>query len=617
MRAKSVDVFIIILILLYTLLVVVYLAIDDEIEGSKSAEMALQITELCFLFVFCIEITLNLVGFGCLFIKDWWNIADITVILLAIVFVILDMILDDSSLSGLFRLRGLFRLLRVGILIRKFDSLRKKSQARKRLKNKDIYHVASPAEIVNEILWDIRDMVENDDKMIEDLNYCIKMVSSGKLYEANIDDNIEEGDENRREAISFFKNIQGNTNTNKKDDEAVEKEIQSKIKTIDIDEKLNLNSQTKTMLNKADSLSFNIFDFKDLVEEKELYVLTSYLLNKHDLFRAMKMDPEVFFSFIVRIQDYYNHSFIEYHNKTHGADVCQTSYFFLEGCDLRNICRLSDNEFGAMLIASAWHDFEHFGFNNPFLIESRLPWAIEYNDQSPLENHHIASTFGVMQKQEYNILKNLSTEEYKTCRKMMIDLVLATDAARHFTDLAKFKSRVGAEDFAPSGEDKQPVLNMSIHLSDISNPAKPFNLALIWTGLLYDEFFKQGDREVEQGRNPSFLMDRNTTNIAGCSIGFINMLVTPAYEELVKVIPDASIWLDNINTNKDKWEEQKSEFAKRMESNNNYIPESRGVILDPKDVMKSSVNLMPSPKGEHWGMGKGFNEEHTMQVAPM
>ncbi len=46
MRAKSVDIFIIVLILLYTLLVVVYLAIDDEIEDSKSAEMALQIVEL-------------------------------------------------------------------------------------------------------------------------------------------------------------------------------------------------------------------------------------------------------------------------------------------------------------------------------------------------------------------------------------------------------------------------------------------------------------------------------------------------------------------------------------------------------------------------------------------
>jgi hypothetical protein len=33
------------------------------------------------------------------------------------------------------------------------------------------------------------------------------------------------------------------------------------------------------------------------------------------------MDPETFFMFIERIQDYYNPVMIEYHNKTHGADV--------------------------------------------------------------------------------------------------------------------------------------------------------------------------------------------------------------------------------------------------------------------------------------------------------
>ena len=33
---------------------------------------------------------LNFTGFGVLFIKDYWNIADITVILLAIIFVILE-----------------------------------------------------------------------------------------------------------------------------------------------------------------------------------------------------------------------------------------------------------------------------------------------------------------------------------------------------------------------------------------------------------------------------------------------------------------------------------------------------------------------------------------------
>lgn len=126
MRSKPIDIFIIVLILLYTLLVLVYLAFGDEISKKKKIEISLQITELVFLFIFWVEISFNFLGFGVLFIKDWWNIADITVILLAIVFVILDMILADSSLSGLFRLRGLFRLLRVGILIRKFDSIRQK-----------------------------------------------------------------------------------------------------------------------------------------------------------------------------------------------------------------------------------------------------------------------------------------------------------------------------------------------------------------------------------------------------------------------------------------------------------------------------------------------------------
>ena len=332
-------------------------------------------------------------------------------------------------------------------------------------------------------------------------------------------------------------------------------------------------------------------------------------MNKHDLFQALKMDPEDYFRFISHVQDNYNPGFIEYHNKTHGTDVCQTLYYMLISGELKTISNVSNLELGSLIMASAWHDFEHFGFNNPFLIESRLPWAIEYNDKSPLENHHIASSFKLIQSEEYNIFKNLGSDEFKSVRKMMIDWVLATDAANHFTDLAKFKSRIGAEDFSPSGEDKQPVLNMAMHLSDISNPAKPFNLALIWTGLLYDEFFKQGDKEVDEGRNPSFLMDRQTTNIAGCSIGFINMLVVPAYEELIKVLPEASPLLDNINNNKDKWEEEKEKFTKRMETKNNFIPESRGIIKIPETKV-TTLSPRTNMRSDGWEMAKGIQDQN-------
>lgn len=46
MRTKLVDITIIIIIILYSLLVVVFLAIDDEIERNNDLELSLQILEL-------------------------------------------------------------------------------------------------------------------------------------------------------------------------------------------------------------------------------------------------------------------------------------------------------------------------------------------------------------------------------------------------------------------------------------------------------------------------------------------------------------------------------------------------------------------------------------------
>ena len=85
-------------------------------------------------------------------------------------------------------------------------------------------------------------------------------------------------------------------------------------------------------------------------------------------------------------------------------------------------------------------------------------------------------------------------------------------------------------------------------------------------------------------------MNRKTTNIAGSSIGFMNMLVQPAYEALVSVIPDAQICLDYLEENKAKWEEQKEEFKKRMETDQNYIPESRGLIIEKESLLPSIMS---------------------------
>ena len=56
-------------------------------------------------------------------------------------------------------------------------------------------------------------------------------------------------------------------------------------------------------------------------------------------------------------------------------------------------------------LATYWsaivHDFQHGGLNNDFLIKSLHPLALLYNDQSPLENHHLSSSMRLMHQPEH------------------------------------------------------------------------------------------------------------------------------------------------------------------------------------------------------------------------
>ena len=76
------------------------------------------------------------------------------------------------------------------------------------------------------------------------------------------------------------------------------------------------------------------------------------------------------------------------------------------------LCRGGVLQCGAMTnhqhIASIWsavmHDFEHGGLNNDFLIKTSSPLAITYNDQSPLENHHLAASTRLFAQDQYRFL---------------------------------------------------------------------------------------------------------------------------------------------------------------------------------------------------------------------
>ncbi len=49
--------------------------------------------------------------------------------------------------------------------------------------------------------------------------------------------------------------------------------------------------------------------------------------------------------------------------------------------------------------------------------------AVLYNDESVLENHHLAVAFQLLQLEDCDILQNLSKKERQMMRKMTIEMV--------------------------------------------------------------------------------------------------------------------------------------------------------------------------------------------------
>ncbi len=230
--------------------------------------------------------------------------------------------------------------------------------------------------------------------MYKDVNYCIKMIGSGKLYEADLDsDNMVEGDA-RTEALNWVRNFGKTTKDKQRDSAEIRDGISNKMETLDINEKLDLNADLIERLKTIHTFEFDIFEFTDACNNQELFIVASYLMNKHELFESLKIYPEVFFTFIRTIQAGYKN--VSYHNKTHATDVCQNSYYYCIDCEFKDKAQLSDLDMCSIIVATSCHDFEHFGVNNAYLTETKHELTLRYNDISVLENHHVAASQKIM-----------------------------------------------------------------------------------------------------------------------------------------------------------------------------------------------------------------------------
>ena len=62
-----------------------------------------------------------------------------------------------------------------------------------------------------------------------------------------------------------------------------------------------------------------------------------------------------------------------------------------------------------------------------------------------------------------------------------------------------------------------------VHCADLSNPTKPLELYRRWVDLIMEEFFRQGDKERENGQDISPMCDRHNATIEKSQVGILGI----------------------------------------------------------------------------------------------
>merc|ERR1712100_297881 len=195
--------------------------------------------------------------------------------------------------------------------------------------------------------------------------------------------------------------------------------------------------------NELNSISFDIMKYSDNELAPKLYSMFEYF----DLISTFHINPDKLNNFLISIQNGYLPN--PYHSFRHAFDVTQCLFYFL--------------------VSATGHDLRHPGFTNSFLIATESPIAIQFNDNSPLENLHCLSTWNLLTNPSINIIEGLSTNERLTFRKILKNVILDSDSENTVDLITKFNMISSKFDKNDSSH-RETLCSYLIKCADISNP---------------------------------------------------------------------------------------------------------------------------------------------------
>lgn len=121
-----------------------------------------------------------------------------------------------------------------------------------------------------------------------------------------------------------------------------------------------------------------------------------------------------------------------------------------------------------------------------------------------------------------------------------------TDMVQHQSIVTKVEANVDIE--------RQVLVNILVHASDINNPILPLNMHVKWTDMCMEEFFLQSLKEAELGIPVTpFMSKKDPLSKSGVNFNFLEFVVSPLWTALADIFPEFLERLEIMDSNRSHW----------------------------------------------------------------
>lgn len=244
-----------------------------------------------------------------------------------------------------------------------------------------------------------------------------------------------------------------------------------------------------------------------------------------------------------------------FHNFSHACTVMHCCYILtteIDGDVLTPMDQLG------LLLSAVVHDVNHPGNTNSFEKLVKSPLAIQYDNTSILEKHHIAVSFSLMRHPHMDFTKHMDASVAVSLKQLIRTCVLSTDMMQHSNLMQITVDRKGGGFDGSNADDRSILCNLLVHAADLFNPVRPFTLARKWAQRISDEFNAQAAKEVELGFPlQSFMVTEDEKKLAANEIYFATTFVLPLWVNFSTIFPAFDKYRGDCSENIRMWEEVK------------------------------------------------------------